>query len=202
MGIIMTRKEAKEFKKIAELVHEVWQVQKDNPKEDVLPYVLKNWSKNSEDHFHVSMDEINIAFQDGGIAVYSDHWKNAEGDQIIGLLGILPNEKKVRLDFGYVKRHKKFEWTTTIAWGNCHGSYFDYATNNYLRKVTDQALHFVIDNFNYAEVAAKLTVIRALIKRKEFGLSVAGDSYFMKSTHESPDYAIATEYYTINDESK
>ena len=57
----MKRREAKEFKKIAELVHEVWLVQKSNPAEDIGSMVYNGWSRD-EDHVHVSSDIINITF--------------------------------------------------------------------------------------------------------------------------------------------
>lgn len=195
MGIIMKRREAKEFKKIAELVHEVWQVQKDNPKEDVGSIVYNGWSRD-EDHVHVGSDIINITFREGGIEFYSDRWVNAKGERIIGIIGIIPGYKKVKFQFHYVKRNKKFEYTTSVAWANCHDDYPDYVTNRYIHNVMDQVLHHIISNFRYDHVAANLRTIKSIIIRKEFGLSLAHDSYYLKN--KQPEYESVAVYHDLN----
>ena len=190
----MKRREVKEFKKIAELVHEVWLVQKSNPAEDIDSMVYNGWSRD-ENHVHVSSDIINITFREGGIEFYSDRWVNAKGERIIGIIGIIPGHKKVKFRFHYVKRNKKFEYTTSVAWANCHGNYPDYVTNNYIHNVMDQVLHYIINNFRYDHVAANLRTAKSIIIRREFGLSLANDSYYLKN--KQPEYESVATYYDL-----
>lgn len=180
VGNIMTRKEMKRFVEIAKLVNAVWKVQEDNPYEDVKSKVYGKtgeWSKTGEDHIHESSDIINIDFQDGGIIFYSDRWKNAKGEQISGILGILPGDFEVEVNFGWVKRHKKFEYTVTMGWSKCHG-YKDKLVSDYVYKIQDKVLHYLIDNFDCDKVRADLRSVKSEISKKEFGLALE-NSYCM-----------------------
>lgn len=174
----MTRKEAKKFKKIAELVNKVWKVEEANYDEDIKSKVYGDWDKTGEGHVHVSSDIINICFKQGGIVFYSDNWKNSRGEQIVGIIGYIP-ERKLEVWFGWQKRYKKFCWSTTVGYSGCH-SYHDAIVDVYLHKVQDAVLHYIIENFDYGKVALSLSSVMAEIRRKEFGLNVAGDSYFNK----------------------
>lgn len=177
----MTRKEAKKFKKIAELVKKVWDVEQANYDEDIKSKVYgvkPDWDKTGEGHIHVSSDIINICFKQGGIVFYSDNWKNSRGEQIAGVIGYMP-ERQLKVWFSWQKRYKKFCWNTFVGYSGCHG-YHDAVVDAYLHKVQDAVLHYIIDNFDYGKVALSLCGVMSEIRRKEFGLNVTGDSYFNK----------------------
>ena len=177
----MTRKEAKKFKEIAELVNKVWKVEEANLDEDIKSKVYgvrPDWDKTGEGHVHVSSDIINICFKQGGIVFYSDNWKNSRGEQIFGMMGYLP-ERQLEVWFGLGKRYKKLCWQTTVAYSSCHG-YHDVVVDAHLYKVQDAVLHYIIENFDYGKVALSLGSVMSEICRKEFGLNVTGNSYFNK----------------------
>lgn len=177
----MTRKEAKKFKEIAELVNKVWEVEKANHDEDIKSKVYgvkPDWDKTGEGHVHVSSDIINICFKQGGIVFYSDNWKNSRGEQIAGVIGNM-SERPLKVWLGWMKRQKKFCWKTFVGYSGCH-NYHDAVVDAYLYKVQDAVLHYVIENFDYGKVALALGSVKSEIARKEFGLNVTGDSYFNK----------------------
>jgi hypothetical protein len=181
MDNIMTRKEAKRFKEIAELVNKVWKVEEANLDEDIKSKVYgvkPDWDKTGEGHVHVSSDIINICFKQGGIVFYSDNWKNSRGEQIVGVIGYIPG-KPLKVWLSWTKRQKKFCWQTFVGYSGCH-SYHDAVVDAYLYKVQDTVLHYIIENFDYEKVALSLSGVMSEIRRKEFGLNVAGDSYFNK----------------------
>jgi len=177
----MTRKEAKKFKKIAELVNKVWKVEEANYDEDIKSKVYgvnPDWDKTGEGHVHVSSDIINICFKQGGIVFYSDNWKNSRSEQIVGVIGNMP-DRPLKVWFGWQKRQKKFCWQTFVGYSGCHG-YHDAVVDAHLHKVQDAVLHYIIENFDYGKVALSLGSVMSEICRKEFGLNVTGDSYFNK----------------------
>ncbi len=177
----MTRKEAKKFKKIAELVNKVWKVEEANLDEDIKSKIYgvhPDWDKTGEGHVHVSSDIINICFKHGGIVFYSDNWKNSRDEQIAGIIGCF-QDKPVKVWFSWMKRQKKFCWLTTVAYSGCH-SYHDAVVDAHLYKVQDAVLHYIIENFDYEKVALSLCGVMSEIRRKEFGLNITGSSYFNK----------------------
>lgn len=183
----MTRKEAKQFKKISHLVKKIYDLQEANPEEDIksMVYGVKpDWDKTGEGHFHESCDIIEFAFQQGGICFYSGLWKNAEGEQIAAIMGVLPDRNDVPVKWGYIKHQKKWGYYTMMGWANRKiTDYSDPVVEKYLCNVRDHALHYIIDNFDYDKVANNFVSAQRLISRKEFGLSLSGDSYWAKNKY-------------------
>jgi len=175
----MTRKEKNKFVRILKLLESSTHLLDDHY-EDIFGTPAKpTWAP--EDHVHTSTGAIvDIRFTRHGIFYGADDWMNSDGERVWCAFKYSAEPK-----FTWSKKHHKFEWTVPNACVNFDPSKSkDAFVENYLLKVSESVLHYLIDNFNELNVERNINSIYNRDARCTFGLALKSSYYYKKQRKE------------------
>jgi hypothetical protein len=183
----MTRKEAKKLKKIFKCIQNAYaEIDKaTDDREADIEFVFgtsekPNWAPESRIHIRESENVLELRLEDdGSIKFFQQDWVNVFGKKIYVILPSTRTNSKGKfvssVRYGWVRN--KFQYYITPLY---YGSYYIKYTDSKNRiAITEQVLHYIINNFNIEKINEKVDELINSRVTKEFNLSSSKENYWI-----------------------